>query len=194
VSNLSSTFPLCLGLPSGFLFTTSCFVTTFLIAIFVLHTNRYNNRNKTFEEIIKPDKIQETISIIAFFIIRSKKTNSTLQETTSFHLATNTLSFLSRRNKETVIKHSDMVFMLEVQRCFKIHYWGFLGLRQVVLWTCGHPDRHTAELPAQSNRGAHAPLRQHHFSELQRHECGQSNILFSMVIRGQFIMFINTHF
>ena len=35
VSSLSSTFPLCPGFPSGFLFTASYIVTVFLIAIFV---------------------------------------------------------------------------------------------------------------------------------------------------------------
>ena len=44
-SNLSSNSHLCLGIPSGFLFTISYIVTTFLIAILVFRTYRYN-RNK----------------------------------------------------------------------------------------------------------------------------------------------------
>jgi hypothetical protein len=71
-SNLSSTSQLFLGLPGGFLFTTSYIVTTFVIAIFAFRTYR-RNRNKTLEAIIKSGKIQKTISIIASFYNKKKE-------------------------------------------------------------------------------------------------------------------------
>jgi len=63
--------------------------------------------------------------------------------------------------------------------------------RAVNMWPSRSPK---TELPTQSSSDAQPPLRQYHLLSYRDKNADRQTILFSMAVRGQFVMVINTNY